>query len=141
RRDGYTKNISGKDYDNFDAGSWRVFLRWTPSDSLTNDLIYAGSKGSSNGIGTILAAVRGNAALPGIVYPRPDLPLVTGTGLPDDLAFQNSVGPRVIDSPADHYGEKRELHLVTNTTTLELGGITLKNIFGFEYVDACPSLP
>ncbi|SCW81123.1 iron complex outermembrane recepter protein [Sphingobium faniae] len=141
RRDGYTKNISGPDYDDFDTKNWRIYLRWQPTDAITNDLIYAGSTGKSNGIGTILTAVRGAAALPGIVYPRPGLPLVTGTGLPDDLAFQNAAGPRTIDSPAPYFGEKRRLHLITNMTKIELGDVTIKNIVGYEDIVACPSLP
>lgn len=140
RRDGYTKNLSGKDLDNIDNKSWRVFVRWDPSDAIRNDLVYAGFRGKSNGIGTIIAAVRpGTPAA--TAYPLPGLEHVRGPGLTSDLELQKTLGPRVVDDPSTYFGEDTTIHLVTNTTTVDVGDFTFKNIFGYESVKACASLP
>lgn len=140
RRDGYTKNLSGGDLDNIDNKTWRIFLRWDPSYAIRNDLVYAGFRGKSNGIGTIIAAVRpGTPAA--VAYPLPGLPLVRGPGLTADLAYQQTLGPRVVDDPSTYFGEDTTIHLVTNTTTVDVGDFTFKNIFGYENVKACASLP
>lgn len=140
RRDGYTRNLSGKDLDNLDNKSWRVFLRWDPSDSIRNDLVYTGFRGKSNGIGTIIAAVRpGTPAA--VAYPLPGLPHVRGPGLAEDLVYQQTLGPRLVDDPSTYFGEDSTIHLITNTTTVDVGNFTLKNIFGYEKVNACASLP
>ncbi|WP_016745033.1 TonB-dependent receptor, partial [Rhizorhabdus wittichii] len=140
RRDGYTRNLSGKDFDNLHSSSWRVFLRWQPSDSFTDDLIYAGQRTKSNGLGTIIVAARpGTPAI--TAYPLPGLPLVVGTGLGNDLISQRAYGPRLINEPATYFGESSKIDLFTNTATLKLGGATIKNITGVELITACPSLP
>lgn len=140
RRDGYTKNLSGRDLDNLDNKTWRVFLRWDPAETIRNDLVYAGFRGKSNGIGTIVSAVRPGTPAAAF-YPLPGLPLVRGTGLSNDLARQQILGPRVVDDPSTYFGESSTIHLITNTTTVELGDFTFKNIFGYENVNACASLP
>ena len=58
RRDGYTRNLAGQDFDNVDTTTGRIFLRWEPMAGLRNDLVYNYYVGKSNGIGTILVAVR-----------------------------------------------------------------------------------
>lgn len=140
RRDGYTRNLSGKDLDNFDNRSVRAFLRWQPTDGFKNDLVYNYFEGDSNGIGTILSAVRPNTAA-ALAYPRAGLTLQRGPGLTADLAYQQSLGPRTVDDPSTYYGERNRIHLITNTTSINIGDVTLKNIFGYEHVNACASTP
>jgi iron complex outermembrane receptor protein len=132
-------NLSGAEFDNLDSDSWRIFLRWRPTENFSDDLIYNGSRSSSNGTASIIDAVR--PGTPAARYPLPGFPVETGTGLINDLATQNALGPRTINEPAPFYGESNTINLITNTASYKFGSAAFKNITGVEMIDACASQP
>lgn len=145
-RDGYTENISGSDFDDVDNVSGRIFIRLDPSENIRNDLVYNYFQSDTQGTGGILNTVRpGSAAA--TLYPPPSglfpfpLPNIFGTGLADDVVAQQTLGPRTINDPFDYWGEDITMHVVTNTTSLQMGNVTFKNIFGYQDVEACISIP
>ena len=111
RRDGYVRNLSGPDFNNQHSDSWRASLRWQPTDRFRNDLVYNGLDADENGSGYILFAIR-----PGRLAST-----FNGGSLVADLAAQQARGPRLVDQPFDGLGATRNIQLVTDNATLELG--------------------
>jgi len=126
RRDGYVHNLAnGKDYEDQHSQSWRASLRWTPTDTITNDLVYNGLTADENGSAYILSVLR----------PGSRTALFNGGTAVGQLAAQRQRGPRVIFNSQPYLGAKREIHLVVNTTALELADkLQLKNIASYERV-------
>ncbi|WP_380871647.1 TonB-dependent receptor [Sphingomonas sp. DBB INV C78] len=124
RRDPYVRNLAGRDFHDQHQDSWRVFLRFEPSDNFTNDLVYTGLDADEAGSAFILSIIR-----PGKITSTYD-----GGGLLTALAQQNERGPRTVSNTQEGLGASRTIHLITDTARLELGDVTLKNILAFERV-------
>lgn len=127
RRDGYVKNLAGHDFNDQHQDSWRVFLSFEPNDSFRNDLVYNGLDANEGGSGYILSAIR-----PGKLAAT-----FNGGALVSALAQQQQLGPRVVSDSQEGLGGSRNIHLVANTTTFELGDVTLKNIASYERIKVC----
>jgi len=110
RRDGYIKNLGGPDFNNQNSDSWRFSLRWDPSSSFRNDLIYSGQKADETGSGYVLFALR-----PGRLATT-----FNGGSLVQELAAQQARGPFVVNQPFDGLGANRKIHLITDTATFEI---------------------
>lgn len=157
-RDGYTRNISprnvsGQALDNRKDTAFRVSLRISPVEGLTNTLIYDWFEWDRAGDGAVI-----NHVYPNSDYPNGH-PLRTVVGGPGvsaanparapfydcgtsvmcdiDLSFaaQQARGPRVVDTGDVLPSQYINVAGLTNTTTWELGAITLKNIFGYRNVN------
>ncbi|AMK25599.1 TonB-dependent receptor [Sphingobium sp. TKS] len=124
RRDGYVKNLSGRDFNDQHQDSWRVFLRFEPSDDFRNDLVYTGLDADEGGSAFILSIIR-----PGKITSTYD-----GGRLLTALAQQQQWGPRRVSNTQEGLGASRTIHLIADTARLELGNVTLKNIAAFERV-------
>ncbi|WP_439540582.1 TonB-dependent receptor [Sphingomonas sp.] len=158
KRDGYTRNISprntsGAALDNRNDTAYRISLRLAPFDGLTNTTIYDWFEWDRNGDGAVINHVYPNADYPN---GHPLRTVVGGPGVSAsnparapfydcntsvtcdiDLSFaaQQARGPRVIDTGDTLTSQYINVAGLTNTTTWELGAITLKNIFGFRNVN------
>lgn len=126
RRDGYIKNLvfGGRDGD-LDMYSWRGSLRWAPSDTFTNTLVVNGFHESDDGTVIKITDVRPGGQL---ATNRNGLAL---KALLDAFGeFYASVSKPYPD------GTRVKTFTVSNITTLELGDVTVKNIFGFRHVNS-----
>ncbi|MBA4763184.1 TonB-dependent receptor [Sphingomonas sp.] len=158
KRDGYTRNISprnrsGAALDNRNDTAYRISLRLSPFDGLTNTTIYDWFEWDRHGDGAVINHVYPNADYPN---GHPLRTVVGGPGVSAsnparapfydcntsvtcdiDLSFaaQQTRGPRVIDTGDTLTSQYINVAGLTNTTTWELGAITLKNIFGFRNVN------
>ena len=143
RRDGFTKNLSsGKYLDDKHNESWRISLTLRPTESLESAFIYSGFNSNENGSALVLSAVRACAeggTLSCLYGPTLDAffgfpGLWESIGSPDlqqEFARQLGRGPREIESDIELFSE-RQTWAVVNTTTLELGSVTLKNIASYR---------
>lgn len=123
RRDGWLTNlVTGNELRTDHTDSFRASLLVEPSDQFRNVTIFDGFKGRSNDGGVTVIAVN-----PAINSPVNPLAVRLAA-----LAAQQADRRRVAqfnDAPSrsSNYG-------VTNTSTLELGGVTLKNIFNYRWI-------
>ncbi|NWK96199.1 hypothetical protein DM806_11085 [Sphingobium lactosutens] len=123
RRDGWLTNATtGNELRTDHSDSFRVSLLLEPSDQFRNVTIVDGFKGHSNDGGVTVIAVN-----PAINSPVNPLSVRLAA-----LAAQQADRRRVAqftDSPSrsSNYG-------VTNTSTLEAGDVTLKNIFNYRRI-------
>jgi len=120
RRRGYTRNLTtGADLDDQHVDSWRVSLRFRPSDSIDNLLVYDSVRVNQNGSGTILVGYTPGklaANTPGFV-----------------AAFnqQQALGVRQRFSNINLFDHRQGWGL-SDTLSIDLGAITLKNIVGYR---------
>jgi iron complex outermembrane receptor protein len=140
RRDGYTKNLStGPDLDDRHDQSIRISVLTEPTDNFRNIFVFDGYNGDENGTGTLLYALYPNATAGGGNARIPALApfFDCGTSINCDLdlllARQQQVGARrtFVEAPVF---VRTKLTGVSNTTTWNIGGIRLKNIFGYRNV-------
>lgn len=117
-RDGFTRNQAGPDLDAERHWSLRGIVRWSPIDAITNT--------------TMVDYVK--------VYQTPNTGKLVAFGGSCYLysncaalgARELALGPRETYMPANLYQNARNLG-VTNTTTIDLGGPTLRNVFGYRH--------
>ena len=125
RRDGYTKNLSfpGNDFANIHNQSFRASVLVEPIDNLKNVFVYEKYDASSNGVGTRLLS-----------YDPTSLGLGSAPdpfGIQAAFNAQQAAGPRTTTAPYLMPTIDKRTR-ITNTTTLDLGGITVKNVFGYS---------
>lgn len=122
-RKGYTRNIvSGLRFDDEDSTSWRASARWEPFDGFTNTLVVNGFKSNEQGPGWRLTGVA-----PGSIVAN-----VRGTDVATFLAL---VGDRrVVGSDIREKQTQAKAWGLSNITTIDVGAITIKNIFGYRDV-------
>ncbi|AIT82057.1 hypothetical protein JI59_21155 (plasmid) [Novosphingobium pentaromativorans US6-1] len=127
RRDGYTKNLSfpGNDFNQLHDQSIRVSLLAEPTDNLRNILVFDKFSSSTNGITPVIYTYDPNSTA------VPNFPPFNGFGAAEALAAQQANGPRTATSPMLLPNEIRSTSL-TNTTTLDVGSVQIKNIFGYR---------
>jgi iron complex outermembrane receptor protein len=127
-RDGFTKNLFDGDYvDDADTRSYRVGLLWQPTAALENYTVAQTFKSDNSGQGWRLSAVNPNSAVasfPGVI------PTLQST-----LSRLDGDDWHTVFNDGDLH-EKVDTWNVTNITTWDLGGVTLKNIAGYREVDS-----
>ena len=123
-RDGYTYNpYVDRRFDDEHTQSWRASLLYTPSDAVTNLTVVNGFRVNEQGPGWRLTGV-----YPGSLIAR---------ARPDVFTFLTQAGDRRIGG-SDMTNKQTDAKAwgVSNTTTVDLGGVTLKNIFGYRKVES-----
>jgi iron complex outermembrane receptor protein len=137
RRDGYTKNFGiGKDGDDIHSDAFRISLLFEPTSWLRNVTVYDDFRKDAAGNGVLPfgpTTARPWAASPFLTAsfgcgtsPSCDIPLLA------DLI--QSRGAHTMDSDVVSR-EKTRVWGISNTTTIDLGGVTIKNIFGYRNTD------
>lgn len=150
RRDGFTENLGvGQDFDTLHNNSFRVSLRLQPTDSIENIFVYdyfdrSGPYGgviptqiaSSNPPyrnGSNFAAVVG-AANAALIDSSFNCNVSVDCDVDLMVARQLQIGPRKVYSDVDAFDNTR-LQGISNTTTIDLGPVKIKNIFGWRSTD------
>ena len=123
KRRGYTyAPAADRYYDDENNQSWRVSLGWEPFDGFSNVVMLNGYNSDEYGTGWRLTQV-----FPGTPFGN----------RPDIVSYLASVGDRrIAGQSATTKGSKADVFGIANTTTFDLGGVTLKNIFGYRKVDS-----
>ena len=161
RRDGFTTNIyNGKDLDNVAYESYRLGVTVRPFDGLENYTVVQYQHTHDNGTAAEIAGINSaalNASTNGLFplftsfgnvygidsngnvvpYRNGLTPLSPASYLADvqqQVAHQQSLGPRQVDLTTPSYDRRDNLYLA-NTTTYDLNdNIQFKNIFGYVTV-------
>ncbi|MCK9542915.1 MAG: TonB-dependent receptor [Novosphingobium sp.] len=125
RRDGFTKNLIGKDLDNLHYENFRVSLKVAPVGSgFENLTVFNHTNIDEQGTGYIVSQV----------FPNPAI-LRGGPMAPARLAAlqqAQAIGPRRVSEANTPFSWVRAFG-VSNTTTLELSdSLTLKNVAGYH---------
>jgi iron complex outermembrane receptor protein len=138
RRDGYTKNHGiGGDLDDRHNNAFRGSLLLEPVDGLKNVTVFDYYKAKENGTGTVNNGVYPNPAVAGggsarTAANRPYFDCgVAGCDVDIALAEQQAAGVRDVSTSINPYSN-RTFWGVANTTTLDIGAVTFKNIFGYR---------
>lgn len=147
RRNGFTENLGvGKDFDVLHNDAFRVSLRLAPTGFIENTFVYDYFIRSGPYIGVIATQVasanppyRNGQNYAGIVGAA-NAQLINDTfncGFSVDcdvdlmVERQQQIGPRKVYSDVDAFDRTR-LQGISNTTTIDLGPVTIKNIFGWR---------
>lgn len=140
RREGYTKNeVGGPDMDDEHNESFRATLKLEPTATLTNttmfDYFHANEVGNSSipyGLYPNATAGGGSARLPALARF-----FNCGTSVDCDVDLQkerqDAAGIRRTFATAPAYQHTRLIG-ITNTSTLDIGAVRIKNIFGYRSV-------
>lgn len=138
RRDGYTKNHGvGGDLDDRHNNAFRGSLLLEPIDGLKNVTVFDYYKAKENGTGTVLNGVYPNPAVAGGGNARTAVNApyfdcgVAGCDIDIALAEQRANGVRDV-STSIAPRSNRTFWGIANTTTLDVGAVTFKNIFGYR---------
>lgn len=147
RRDGFTENLGvGKDFDVLHNNAFRVSLRLAPTDFIENTFVYDYFNRSGPYIGVIPTQVAGtnppyrNGQNYAGIVGAANAQLINdtfncGVSVTCDVdlmvARQQQIGPRKVYSDVDAFDRTR-LQGISNTTTIDLGAVTIKNIFGWR---------
>ncbi|WP_395396629.1 TonB-dependent receptor [Novosphingobium sp. BL-8A] len=138
RRDGYTENHGvGGDLDDRNNNAFRASLLIEPVDGLKNTTVFDWYRARENGTGLVLNGVYPNPAVSGGGTARTaaNAPYfdcgVAGCDIDIALSEQQAAGVRDISTSIDPYSN-RTFWGLANTTTLDVGSVTFKNIFGYR---------
>ncbi len=125
QHDGYIP-VVGKNYaiDDDKTDAYRVSLRVEPIDGLINTTVFDGLHQTGAGTGMRLTGVVGTC-----------LPSTT-TGQCGQLNLRAGQPWNATTSNVDRKGTNIKAWQVSNITTLDLGDVTLKNIFGYRDLDS-----
>lgn len=137
RRNGTTTDLRNNvDMNDQNSTSYRGYLRWTPTENLTNDLIYQYVQGEEHGTAYILKDIRPDGAT-AATRSAMDKAMIDSFGVNGSanyLAAQRARGPFEYFSTGGS-GQRREIDIIVNTTSYQLTpDITLRNIFGRENI-------
>ena len=151
RRDGFTKNLGvGQDVDDLHQDSFRASLLVEPAEGIRNLTVFDWFKAREAGTGSILAVVLpgglvrvpqlahfydcntinafnpvGCAAIPGALPP--------GNDIDSALALQQQHGVRRTYTDFNQRLD-RDLWGISNKTEIDIGTVTIRNIFGYRKV-------
>ena len=128
RQDGFVRNLSGPDGADKHYEGARAVLTFTPTDNIKNDTVVSYFNANQHNNPGIVAALGGAALIYPDLYGEGNVDLVTA-----QLARQLELGVRTIDQSFDPNPDKNESVFVSNTTSLTLGNVTLKNIVGYAF--------
>ncbi|TNE38831.1 MAG: TonB-dependent receptor [Sphingomonadales bacterium] len=138
RRDGYTENHGvGGDLDDRHNDAFRASLLLEPVDGFKNVTVFDYYKAKENGTGLVNNGVYPNPAVAGGGNARTaaNSPYfdcgVSGCDVDIALAEQKAAGVRDIATSIAPTSN-RTFWGVANTTTLDVGAVTFKNIFGYR---------
>lgn len=124
RQDGFIRNISGPDGADKKYEVLRASLVATPTDQLRNETYFSYYHGRQHQNPLFF-----NKYFYGLVF------FLAGPGLADAVQAQydrqQQLGNRTIDYSFRPNNDDNDVYIVTNTTSYELGTVTLKNIFGY----------
>jgi iron complex outermembrane receptor protein len=121
RRDGVYENpTAGRKIGNMRSEGWRASIRLAPSDMFENLLVYSGSHVSQDNSPMKLIATTP------AVYPASLAPLADYANHP--FYYTTTTNYR--------HGTDVKTHIVSNTSTANVGDITFKNIFGYSHLNA-----
>ncbi|GLS98897.1 TonB-dependent receptor [Sphingobium jiangsuense] len=139
RRDGFVRNLGGgANLGNRHTDSVRVSVLARPTDTLQNLFIFDWTNIDENGAAVVPTAVftdgagnpLGNAAT------AANRPYFFGGTLADDIRLQldqvKAAGVMVANPSIDDGYVRGKVWGIVNTTSLDIGAITLKNIFGYR---------
>lgn len=116
RREGYTRNLSyGDKLDNTHVDAFRISVLFNPTADISNTFIYDRMLSTTNGQG---------------FYPFQTV----NPGLNPAVAELQSHGDRTVRTALKPY-DREIFSGITNTTTIDLGSVRFKNIFGYRYTD------
>ncbi|WP_454798260.1 TonB-dependent receptor [Novosphingobium lindaniclasticum] len=138
RRDGYTKNHGiGGNLDDRNNNAFRASLLVEPVEGLKNVTVFDWYRARENGTGLVLNGVYPNPAVSGGGTARTaaNAPYfdcgVAGCDIDIALSEQRAAGVRDVSTSIDPYSN-RTFWGLANTTTLDVGTVTFKNIFGYR---------
>lgn len=124
KRDGYIYSVtSDRHVDDENSRSWRISLKFEPTETFTNSLVVTGFRESASGTTFKITDV------------NPDSGIANLHGWYQQLEQLQSLPFHTTTATADGTKTKIKTFGISNITTLDLGGVTLKNIFGYRYVD------
>jgi iron complex outermembrane recepter protein len=145
RRDGYTKNMSNpsQDLDDMHRDNYRASLLLEPIDGLKNVTIFERNDADETGAGVLFYQYTPGQIVDTVPYYNGQLSAIIPAPLPCNgsptcdtsviAQRQADAGPRKAWTDLDLFF-KGKLTSLSNTTTYELGPVTLKNIFGSRKV-------
>lgn len=108
--------------------SWRVSVSINPTDTIHNDFVYWGI--NEHNIGSSWVPFRLGGPFTPILFGNAFAPLLGFPTAATVLADQRARGVRAIMSDEQDHTVREDG--VSNITSIELGGLTLKNIYGFR---------
>jgi iron complex outermembrane receptor protein len=149
RRDGYTKvlNQGNFDLDDRKSDAFRVSATIKPTAWLTDDLVFDYVDVDQHAGSVFLLAARPGKTASNLFNPafpqfltflaqNPDLAALPGVsgGLQSYLATVKALGPRklYLDTPASTLIFQNTVDVWSNTTRADFGGVTVKNILGYQ---------
>ena len=122
RQRGFVENLGGPDGADKHYETARLAVRFTPAPNLRNDLLFNYFNGNQHNNPAIVKALGGFA----LFFPQAQA----------GLDRQNELGDRTIDMSFSTNYDKNRSYFISNTTSYELGDVTLKNIFGYYKIHA-----
>lgn len=122
RRDGYTDDLTtGLDLDDQNRDAWRVGLRFEPTDNIETQFTFAGLRVRQNGNSEIIYSAPAAGAAAAFF------------GADAFLAQQQANGNRTTWSvPGFAPFFDRDYFFAANTTTVDFGDVTIRNIIGYQ---------
>jgi len=127
KRDGYTHDLGfDRKLDDVDRSGFRASLLWTPTDGISNTLVYDHAKSDYNGDAVVAVEHLPGALLPSIFG--------VDASLGAAIAAQNARGPWDVVSTRRTFVNAEKV-MVNNRTEIEFGDVTLVNIFGYRDVE------
>jgi iron complex outermembrane receptor protein len=149
RRHGFTKNLGiGSDFDQIHNDAFRVSLKLDITDNIENTTVYdyflkdsayssivavgsAPNPPYNNGQNYASVVGADNAAL---IQQTFNCNVSVDCDVDMQIARQIADGPRKVRSDVDAFDHTR-VQGISNTTKIDLGGLTIKNIFGYRRVE------
>lgn len=132
QHDGYIKNLSGgPDLDDRNSKSFRASLLWRPTEGVESFTSYDITKVDEAGTGAVVFGNFGTGSLYGAAVAPFFVSGVPGSDLNYEIARHRAEGARTVRpgltplSKADSWG-------IMNDTKVELGAVTVRNIFGYR---------
>ncbi len=122
---------TGKNLGSQDSQEWRLGILWTPTDNFENYIVYDGANYRSNGVAPRAMGV--NPANPAYEGDTAGGATPVGPLRPVMDRFNASDNFWTTQTGA-HLPLSLDTHRIINTSTLNLGDITVKNIFGWKTV-------
>lgn len=144
RRDGFMRNVTtGQETDDRDAEGGRVSLRLNPTESIESTFVASFVRDdSTHGYKLFRVSPRGfTLTLTGNAGPvlGPQLGGLSAGLVQAELAQTQALGRYEYRSPR-RLGASARSWMVINTTTVDLGELTFKNIIGYNKAKAASSL-
>lgn len=126
RRDGFTKNLvpGGDRFDDDHTNAWRLGILWRPNDAVESYTVYQHFKQNNAGNGLKLTALN-----PGPLA----LYLGAAEAMQEQLDQLNAAGFHTVISDLKGVDDV-DTYTISNTTSVRLGSVTLKNILGYRKI-------